>query len=101
MKTTITFKQIDSSDAIKEYITQKIERISRYDLKAMELHVTLTKEHHLQLAELELVAKDFHAHAEGSTEVLYGSIDQAVHKMEKLIQKKKTTKLKKARSATA
>lgn len=98
MKTTITFKQIDHSDAIKEHFEDKAEKIARYDLKAMELHVTLTKDNHLHKAEAVLTAKDFRAHTEGAMEDIYASLNDALSKIEKQLQKR-TTKLKRARTA--
>ena len=97
MKTTLTFKQIDHSDAVKDYIDEQAERIARYGMKAMELHITLSKEKHLQTAEANLSAKDFHAHGHGESTDVYASIDQALEKIEKLIHKR-TTKFKKART---
>ncbi len=98
METSITFKQIDTSEAVKSYIEEKAEKIARYDLKAMELHVTLTKDHHLHKAEAVLVAKDFRAHCEGATEDIYVSINDALTKVEKLLQKR-TSKLKRSRTS--
>ena len=100
MKTFITFKQIDSSDTVKDYIIEKSERVEKYDLRAMELHVTLNKVKHLLMAEVEVIAKDFHGHCEGSSEDVYSSIDQGLHKMEKILQKR-TTRMKRARTAKA
>lgn len=99
MKTSITFKQIDHSDSVKDYFTEHSERISKYSLKAMELHVTVTKEKHLNLAEAILTAKDFRAHCEGVAEDIYAAINDALHKVEKVLQKR-TTKIKRSRTAS-
>ena len=98
METSITFKQIDHSDAVKEYFNEKSEKIARYGLKAMELHITLTKDNHLHKAEAVLTAKDFRAHFEGAMEEIYASINDALAKIEKLLQKR-TTKIKRARTS--
>ncbi len=98
MKTTITFKQIDHSDAVKEHLEEKAERIAKYGLKAMELHVTLTKDKHLHKAEAVITAKDFRAHTEGAMEDVYASITDALAKIEKQLQKR-TTKMKRARTS--
>jgi putative sigma-54 modulation protein len=98
MQTTITFKQIDHSDAVKDYFNEKSEKIARYGLKAMELHITLTKDNHLHKAEAVCTAKDFRAHCEGAMEDIYASINDALGKVEKLLQKR-TTKIKRARTS--
>lgn len=100
METTITFKQIDHSDALKQYVMEQSERIAKYGMKAMELHVTLSKEKHLQTAEADFRAKDFHAHCHGESDDIYASIDDAFSKIEKLIHKR-TTKFKKARTSVS
>jgi putative sigma-54 modulation protein len=101
METTITFKQIDHSEALKQYVMeQSEERIAKYAMKAMELHVTLSKEKHLHTAEADFRAKDFHAHCHGENVDIYAAINDAFDKIEKLIHKR-TTKFKKARTSVS
>ena len=83
MKLELIFKQMDASEAAKEKVDQRATKIQRYGLAAMECHVTLSSERHIQKAEVVIIAKNFRAHGVGNTADLYQSIDQAFSKVEK------------------
>ncbi|MCB1197423.1 MAG: ribosome-associated translation inhibitor RaiA [Bdellovibrionota bacterium] len=87
MKTEIIFKQMDASDAAKQKVNQKCKKIERYGLTAMECHITLSNERHIQKAEVVVSAKNFRAHGIGNTSDLYASIDQAFQKVDKTIRR--------------
>ncbi len=101
MKTDITFKQMDSSDAVKDKINQKMKKISRYGLDAMECHVTLSAESYLQKAEVVVRAKNFRTHGVGATGDIYASIEQAFAKVEKTIRRHHDRKIRRIRHLKA
>ncbi len=94
MKTAITFRQMNSSDAIKAYVTERLEKLDRYHLKAMEAHAILSMERYLQVAEIVLSAKDFKATGKSSTNDMYTSIDDAISKAEKTLKRHHDKKVK-------
>ncbi|MCB0272325.1 MAG: ribosome-associated translation inhibitor RaiA [Bdellovibrionales bacterium] len=87
MKVDITFKQMDASEAAKQKVQQKARKIERYGLTAMECHVILFSERHIQKAEVLVSAKNFRAQGVGNTSDLYASIEQAFQKVEKTIRR--------------
>lgn len=101
MKSEIIFKQMDASDMAKQKIKQKCKKIERYGLNAMDCHVTLSCERHLQKAEVVVTAKNFRAHGVGTTNDLYASIEQAFGKVEKTIRRYHDRNLRNSRHQQA
>jgi|GEM_PF-5367943 len=99
MKTGITFKQIDASEAAKQKVNQKTQKVERYGLPAMECQVTLSSERHLQKAEVVIRAKNFATRAEGTTSDLYASIDKAFQKVERSIRRYSDKRVRKDRKS--
>ena len=87
MSLNITFRKIKSSDAIKEYIHQKYEKLEKYRDKATEAHVILSTEKYMHHAEIVFSAKQFQVAAKSSTNDMYTSIDDAFDKLTKNIKK--------------
>lgn len=90
----ITFRQMDSSDAIKEYVHQKYEKLEKYRDKATEAHVVLSTEKYLHHAEIVFSAKQFQLTAKASTNDMYASIDEAFDTLTKNIKKHHAKKTK-------
>lgn len=87
MKTEITFKQMNTSDAVKTKINQRMTKLARFKLPAMECHIVLSGERHLQKADIVVHAKNFRAHGSSSTSDVYASIEQAFQKVEKTVRR--------------
>ena len=96
MKVDITFKQMESSDAIKDFVERKAEKIKKFIVNPIDLHIVLSIEKGQHIAEINLLAKHLKLTAEGKTNDLYASIESAIDKLAKQAQKRrdKTTKHK-------
>ena len=94
MSLNITFRQMKSSDAIKEHIQEKVTRLEKYKDKATEAHVILSTEKYLHNAEVIFSAKQFQLTAKSSTDDMYASIDEAFSILEKNIKKHHAKKSK-------
>ncbi|MCB0327233.1 MAG: ribosome-associated translation inhibitor RaiA [Bdellovibrionales bacterium] len=87
MKVDITFKQMDSSASVKEYIQEKVEKLSRFSLQAAEIHVKLHHERNHHQAQIDVSAKDVHARGEASSGDVYKAFDEAFDKIEKTLRR--------------
>lgn len=87
MKTTITFRHIPSSDAVKNFVHQRLEKLAKYSTKETEAHVILSIEKHLHNAEIVLHTKGVRATGKGSTNDMYASIETATDKVEKAMRR--------------
>lgn len=100
MKVSITFRHMKSSPAIKDYIKERLIRLDRYEHKAKDVHVILSMERYLHVAEVVLSAKKFRAQGKASTEDMYMSIDDAIAKVEKTLRRHRDKKIRAKTHAT-
>jgi putative sigma-54 modulation protein len=85
----ITFRHMESTEALKSHVNEKLSKIERYLHKPVEIRVVLSVERFLQIAEFQVSAKQFSAHFEESSEDMYASIDKAIDKIEKAARRHK------------
>ncbi len=93
MRLDIHGSGIDVTDAIRDYVNSKFERLKRHSDKLLSARVELRVDKQLQKAEsnLHIAGKDFHAHSEGQD--LYAAIDLLADKLDRLIIKHKEKQL--------
>lgn len=97
MKITITGKELQATDAIKDYVEKKVQRIEKYfanDLETMEVTVTIKAEKNVQTAEMYVAVKGENFKAVTEDKDLYASIDKDIDILEGQIRKNKTKKEK-------
>ena len=91
MDIKILGKDLTATEAIKEYVEKKLERIEKYfegeDIKAS---VTIRGEKNLQIAEMYVAVKTYNLKAVTETKDLYASIDKDIDILEGQIRKLKT-----------
>lgn len=100
IKVSVTFRHIDPTEALKQYVEQKIQRIGKFFPLPPEAHVILAVESkECQFAEMELHAHGMMLHGKEEHQDLYAAIDLTIDKIERQIKKRKDkTKLKRRRS---
>jgi len=89
MQTTITFKKIDSSDALKSYVQKKLDRFDKMLDSPAEAHIVLTVEKIRHIAEITLTCDKLNIHAREMSEGMYASIDTLMDKVKGQIKKHK------------
>ncbi len=91
MKIKITGKELKATEAIKNYVETKAERIQKYfDSEDIDLYVTIKKEGEDQVAEMQINALGETCRAVTASRDLYASIDKDMDIMEGQIRKIKT-----------
>jgi putative sigma-54 modulation protein len=78
---------MDSSDAIKAYAREKIERTQKFLRAPVEAQVTLSTERHQFVAEVHLSAGGRQYHARHDSDDMYKSIDLVTDKLQYQISK--------------
>lgn len=86
MNISITFRQMDSTDAVKGYATDKVAKLQKFLRHPMHGTVTLSCQKTIQVAEVDLHAGGEHYHAHEESEDMYASIDRVVDKLERQIR---------------
>ena len=89
MNIKITGKDLKTTDAIKDYVEKKLERIQKY-FEEFDVTVTIKTEGTQQIAEMHLNANQDVYRAVSDTKDLYASIDKDIDILEGQIRKMKT-----------
>jgi len=89
MNVAITFRQMEATEALKQYVHTKLHKIEKFFLKPVDVHVIVSIERHLLRAEINVQDKQFSAHAKEECEDMYVSIDRAIEKVGKSLKKHK------------
>lgn len=87
MQTQITFRHMDSSPALREYVESKLDHIQKHLVKAVEVHVILSVQKHIHKAEIVLHEQNLKASASETSNDMYKSIDSAMQKIEVQVRK--------------
>lgn len=100
MNIQITGKRVEVTDAMKEYIEKKINKITKTLRGVMEAVVTLRIERYHHIAEVAILTDHVTIRGEGNTADMYTSIDLACDRIEKQIRRYRD-KIQKRRTAPA
>ncbi len=94
----MTFRHMESTDAIKEYTENKLEKIKKYVQEPLDVHVIFSKERFQYLVEINLSGNGLDVHAEDRNEDLYAAIDLGMDKVEKQLRRLRDKKKNKKSS---
>lgn len=86
---TITNDGIEVTEALKQYITKKCERLEHILLKTAAIHITLSKENLEQVAKALVKTHGTEFYASAENEDLYQAIDNLIDKIEQQVNKHK------------
>lgn len=89
MQTSVTFKNIDSSDNLSQYVSHKLDRFDRFLDNPAEASVVLSVEKFRHIAEINIVGDRLNIYGKEETVDMYSAIDMVLDKMEKQIKKNK------------
>ena len=87
MGIAITFRHMESTEALKNYVHDKLERVQKYLRAPLDAHVTLVQERHQFVAEMLIQASGKTYQARHDSDDMYKSIDFVVDKVEHQISK--------------
>jgi putative sigma-54 modulation protein len=86
MNISITFRQMDATEAVKGYANDKVAKLQKFLRQPLHGQVTLSCQKTLHLVEVDLTSGGQHYHAHESSEDMYASIDKVVDKLERQIR---------------
>lgn len=89
MQTSVTFKNLDPSDHLKSYISDKLDRFDKYLYNPGEANVVLSVEKFRHIAEVNIIGDRLNIVGKEETEDMYAAIDMVLDKLEKQIKKNK------------
>jgi len=89
MQTSVTFKNIDSSENLRSYVSDKLDRFDKYLYNPAEASVVLSVEKFRHIAEININGDRLNIIGKEETEDMYSAIDMVLDKLEKQIKKNK------------
>ncbi len=91
MHLDVTFRNIDSSDALKTYANQKVEKVKKYIDRPMEAHVVLSTERHEMHADIQIHVHQSNLVLRGKSvhNDMYAALDLAIDKIERQLRRYK------------
>lgn len=94
MQVGITARHTNLTEALKEYIEDRMQRLEHFVDPPASAHVVLAVEKYRQSAEITLQGNGFTFHGTDETDDLYTAVDNAVDKVRRQIEKHKTRNFK-------
>jgi putative sigma-54 modulation protein len=89
MQTSVTFKNLDPSETLKSYVTDKLNRFDRLLDNPAEANVVLSVEKFRHIAEINIAGDRLTINGKEQTVDMYSAIDMVLDKLEKQIKKNK------------
>ncbi len=89
MQVTVTFRHMESSDALRKYAEEKTSRLEKYLFEPIEIHWVLSVEKIRHIADVTIVANGVTMKAQENTGDMYSAIDGVSDKLEKQVRRHK------------
>jgi putative sigma-54 modulation protein len=89
MQLNVTGHHVEITDALRDYVTGKLERVERHFDNVTNVHVILTVEKERQKAEATVHVSGAELYAEATDEDMYAAIDAMVDKLDRQVKKHK------------
>ncbi len=89
MQITTTFRHMESSEALKNYVEEKLERVQKYIDEPVVAQVFLTVEKIRHIAEITITAKGITIKASEETNDMYAAVDAVLDKIERQLRRYK------------
>lgn len=89
MHTSVTFRHMEPSDALKSYVEERTSRLTKYIDRPMDSQVTLTVQKFRQIADVVINADGLRIAGQEAHEDMYAAIDLVMDKIERQVKKYK------------
>jgi len=87
MQLNITGHHIDITDALRDYVNSKFDRLQRHFDQVTNVHVVLTVEKLIQKAEAKMHLSGADVFADATHEDMYAAIDALIDKLDRQLKK--------------
>lgn len=89
MNLSVTGHHIEVTDALKDYVEEKMNRLERHFDQVTDIHVILGVEKVRQQAEATIDLAGAKVHAQAENEDMYAAIDALIDKLDRQVLKHK------------
>ena len=99
MRIAFTFRNLESSEDIKKYASEKIGKLQKYLRGPLDAEITLAHERHLHCIDINLTADGEVYMGREESEDVYASIDMVVAKLRTQVTRTKSAYAQRRRSS--
>lgn len=99
MQIHFTFRNVESSEGIKNYATEKIAKFQKYLRSPLEADVVLSTERHLHCVEISIRADGERYAGKVESEDMYASIDLVIDKVDRQVRDSKDAAIDRKRQS--
>ncbi|MBT8451224.1 MAG: ribosome-associated translation inhibitor RaiA [Deltaproteobacteria bacterium] len=99
MRISYTFRNMESSDAIKNHASDKIAKVQKYIRSPLHAEFTFSMERHLHRVDLTLTGDGHQYAGHGQSDDMYTTIDQVVDKIDRQVRDTKATETNRRRNS--
>ncbi len=89
MQLSVTFRHLEPSDALKNYVQERTSRLTKYIDRPLDSQVTLTVQKFRQMADVVINADGIRIAGQETHEDMYAAIDLVMDKIERQVKKYK------------
>lgn len=89
MQLDVTGKNIEVTDSLRDYVREKVERLTRHFDNVIDVHVVLAVEKHRHFAEINVSASGAALHADAEDKDMYAAVDEMADKIDRQVRKHK------------
>lgn len=89
MKFSVKFKGIDHSVALISYIEEKFEKLKKFEIKPITVHVTFCEDGYAKKAEVFIHGLNKNFHANASSDSYFVTFDMCLKKIWRQMEKEK------------
>lgn len=87
MSIEYTFRNLESSDAIKSYAADKLTKLEKYLRVPLDAHVTFSLERRMQCVDVSFNSAGEHYQGRAEEEDMYAAIDLVVDKLQRQLNR--------------
>ncbi|HJK98235.1 MAG TPA: ribosome-associated translation inhibitor RaiA [Polyangiaceae bacterium LLY-WYZ-14_1] len=91
MRIAYTFRNVESSEGLKNYAEEKIGKLQKYLRTPLEAEVVFSMERHLHQVDVSVNADGHRYASTDESENMYASIDLAIDKLDRQVRDAKAT----------
>ncbi|MEW6140954.1 MAG: ribosome-associated translation inhibitor RaiA [Thermodesulfobacteriota bacterium] len=87
MQLSVTFRHMEPSDALKNYVEERTSKLTKYIDKPLDSQVTLSVQRFRQIADVVINANGIRIAGQETHEDMYAAIDLVMDKIERQVKK--------------
>lgn len=91
MRISYSFRNMESSDGVKNYASEKVAKIQKYMRTPIHAEFTFSMERHLHRVDLTLTGDGHQFAGHGNSEDMYATIDLVMDKIDRQVRDTKAT----------